>query len=100
MNVKKLLAILGATFVLLALAACGGDDGGSDAADGDAEADGDYEELMITFSHNQPLESPEHVGAEKFKEVIEEESDGKITVDMYPNSQLGSLREQVEGTQV
>lgn len=99
MDFKKIVVIIGAMFILFALAACG-DNEASEAKDGDGEANGDYEELMITFSHNQPLESPEHAGAEKFKEVIEEESNGKITVDMYPNSQLGSLREQVEGTQV
>ncbi|MTD30711.1 DctP family TRAP transporter solute-binding subunit [Planomicrobium sp. YIM 101495] len=56
--------------------------------------------MTITFSHNQPLESPEHVGAEKFKEIVEEESGGNITVEVYPASQLGSLREQVESTQI
>ncbi|RNF39955.1 TRAP transporter substrate-binding protein [Planococcus salinus] len=56
--------------------------------------------MTITFSHNQPIESPEHVGAEKFKEVVEEQSEGNITVDVYPASQLGSLREQVESTQI
>lgn len=58
------------------------------------------EEIVIKFSHNQPVDSPEHVGAEKFKEVVEEESDGSVKVEIYPASQLGSLREQVEGTQI
>lgn len=101
MQFRKLLMIIGATFILIALAACGGDESKETTAESSSGGgDGEYEELMITFSHNQPLESPEHAGAEKFKEFIEAESDGKITVDMYPNSQLGSLREQVEGTQV
>ncbi|QKS73314.1 TRAP transporter substrate-binding protein [Paenalkalicoccus suaedae] len=56
--------------------------------------------MTITFSHNQPIESPEHVGAEKFKELVEEQSGGAITVDVYPAQQLGNLREQVEGTQI
>lgn len=57
-------------------------------------------EQTIVFSHNQPVNSPEHAGAEKFKEIVEEESDGKIAVELYPASQLGSLREQVETTQM
>ncbi|WP_346235391.1 TRAP transporter substrate-binding protein [Lysinibacillus telephonicus] len=61
---------------------------------------GDYEELSITFSHNQPIGSPEDVGAEAFKSYVEEKSGGKITVDIFPASQLGSLREQVESTQI
>lgn len=80
----------------LALSGCGGSESGSDNQ-GDS---GEFPEMTITFSHNQPLESPEHVGAERFKELVEEESGGNITVDVYPASQLGSLREQVESTQI
>lgn len=107
MNLKKLLFLMSLLAVLL-LAACGGgeddssenaDDAGSSDSE-NTEGSGGYDEITITFSHNQPLESPEHAGAEKFKEVVEAESDGAITVDLYPNSQLGSLREQVEGTQL
>lgn len=58
------------------------------------------QEVTITFSHNQSVASTEHLGAEKFKEVIEEESEGKVKVDIYPSSQLGALREQVESTQI
>ncbi|EMR06600.1 C4-dicarboxylate-binding periplasmic protein precursor [Bhargavaea cecembensis DSE10] len=56
--------------------------------------------MTITLSHNQPTESPEHVGAQKFKEVVEDKSEGAIQVEVYPASQLGSLREQVESTQL
>lgn len=61
---------------------------------------GDDSEMTIVLSHNQPLESPEHDGALKFEEVVEEESSGDIQVELYPASQLGSLREQVESTQM
>ena len=58
------------------------------------------EQVVIKFSHNQPTTSPEHAGAEKFKEVAESKSNGKIKVEIYPAGQMGSLREQVEGTQI
>lgn len=58
------------------------------------------EEILVNFSHNQPITSPEHAGAEKFKEVAESMSDGKIKVQLYPAGQMGSLREQVEGVQL
>ncbi|RKQ29286.1 TRAP transporter substrate-binding protein [Oceanobacillus halophilus] len=102
---KKILMLSIFLFVLL-LAACGGDsedasgDSSSDNGDGGSDGSGSFETLEITFSHNQPIESPEHVGAEKFKEVVEEKTDGNVTVSIYPASQLGSLREQVEGTQM
>lgn len=89
------------TAFLLLVAACGSDsEDGSAKDDNSSEKGSEYEELTITFSHNQPLESPEHTGAIKFKEFVEAKSDGKIKVEVYPASQLGSLREQVEQTQI
>ena len=41
-----------------------------------------------------------HKTAEKFKEVVEANSDGKITVEVYPNGQLGGEREMVEAIQL
>lgn len=76
-------------------------EGGIDEGEAGEESEApDDAEHVITFSHNQPLESPEHIGAEEFKEYIEEASDGEVHVDLYPDSQLGSLREQVESTQL
>lgn len=100
MNIKRILALM-AMLVVLVLAACGG--GTEDKENGeatDSDAGSSDESLVIRLSHNQPLESPEHAGAAKFKEVIEEKSEGKVTVEIFPASQLGSLREQIEGTQM
>jgi len=48
---------------------------------------------------NAPLEdSIYHVEALKFKELVEEYSDGRITVDIYPSGQLGSDAEMAEYT--
>jgi len=41
-----------------------------------------------------------NLGMLKFKELVEEKSNGQIKVEVYPNLQLGSLREQVEATQM
>ncbi len=38
-----------------------------------------------------------HVEAECIKELLEEKSGGRITFEIYPNSQLGKTREMVEG---
>lgn len=84
---------------MMLLAACGG---GSEESSADSDSNGgsDFEEMTITFSHNQPEDSPEHTGALAFKESVEENTGGQVTVDLYPASQMGSLREQVEGTQI
>lgn len=93
---KNLMLFAALLLTVFALSACSS----KDKEESKGDNDGGFEPFKITFSHNQPLESPEHVGAQKFKEYIEKESDNKITVELYPASQLGSLREQIEGTQI
>ncbi|MDR2174633.1 MAG: TRAP transporter substrate-binding protein [Synergistaceae bacterium] len=58
------------------------------------------EPLLIRFSHNQPVGSPEDTGAQALKTKLEELAGDKVKVEVYPASQLGSLREQVESTQM
>jgi len=101
MKIKKMHFMLLAALMLV-LAACGGtkDDSTEKDEPKGEETAGEYEDFTIMFSHNQPVESPEHAGAAKFKEIVEEKSGGKITVDLFPASQLGGLREQVESTQI
>ena len=65
-------------------------------ASGDAAASGDYEEIELVFSHINAETHTWHKMAEKFKELIEERSGGKITVTIYPNNQLGSEIETVQ----
>lgn len=98
---KKFLILIFTVVIIFSLAACGKtSSNNSETATDDSKASGEFESLEITFSHNQPLESPEHVGAAKFKEVVEGKTNGKVKVNIFPASQLGSLREQVEGTQI
>ncbi|MDY3869430.1 MAG: C4-dicarboxylate ABC transporter substrate-binding protein, partial [Pyramidobacter sp.] len=40
-----------------------------------------YPTMNIRLSHNQPVGSPEDIGAQTFKSVVEEKSGGKITVE-------------------
>jgi C4-dicarboxylate-binding protein DctP len=58
------------------------------------------EPLLVRFSHNQPIGSPEDVGAQALKTKLEELAGDGVKVEVYPASQLGSLREQVESTQM
>jgi tripartite ATP-independent transporter DctP family solute receptor len=58
------------------------------------------EKIVMKFSHDQPTSSPFHKSAEKFKEIVEKNSNGKIEVQIYPSQQLGSAREMIEGMQM
>lgn len=39
---------------------------------------------------------PQNIGLEIMKQYVEEETNGELTIDVYPNSQLGAERESVE----
>lgn len=43
---------------------------------------------------------PAYKGMEKFKEIIEKETDGDISVKLFPGNQLGSTEEQLEQVQL
>lgn len=60
----------------------------------------EYPKMNIRLSHNQPIGSPEDIGAMTFKQLMEERSGGLITVDVFPQMQLGSMREQAEMVQM
>lgn len=59
----------------------------------------DKESITMKIGHTMVDDSTRNEGAEKIKEYVEKESDGKIKVEIYPNSQLGNSKEQVEGVQ-
>ncbi|MGM0897821.1 MAG: DctP family TRAP transporter solute-binding subunit [Bacillota bacterium] len=93
---KKITGLFLLMLVLI-LAACGRpDSGGSSSEDG-----GDGETYTIRLAHLVPEEQSSHVAAVDFKEKLESESDGRITVELYPNGQLyGSDREAIEAVQL
>jgi len=60
------------------------------------------ETFAIKFSHHQQVDSPQHKGALRFKELAQAraaEKGYKVDVQVFPAGQLGSLRDQVEQTQ-
>lgn len=108
---KKVLALTLA-LAMLALAGCGGgssssaapSESGSAAPSGSeaapsGEADltqGD--KLTIRVSHAMsPESSYQRALEEEFKKPIEEKTGGRITVELYPSSQLGAERQSLEG---
>lgn len=92
MRVFSLVCIL--TTIML-LAACGG--GNEDSySSGGSDTAGDSEVIEINIAHgNQPTE-PIGQQADKWKELIEEKSEGKVKVNVYPSSQLGAEKDVVE----
>lgn len=94
------LAVLLVLSVLLA--ACSKPPSSSEGASSNGSSDGEAsaESYVIKMGHAASQDHFAQDSAEKFKELVETNSDGKITVEIYPNGQLGGEREMVEAIQL
>ncbi|MFJ5764762.1 DctP family TRAP transporter solute-binding subunit [Lysinibacillus sp. NPDC093210] len=87
---KKWLLMSLIAVLVLALAACGGDKkepASAPAADGD----GGYTKekpLVIKFSHVTSIDSVKGKASEAFAKLVDEKTEGKVKVEVYPSSQL------------
>jgi C4-dicarboxylate-binding protein DctP len=80
---RKLLAVVAAAAVLLAPAI--------------AQA---QSPIVIKFSHVVANDTPKGKGALKFKELAEKYTNGKVKVEVYPNSTLYKDKEEIEALQL
>ena len=84
---KKMLAILLATMMLLSL-------GSAAFAADDPYADlGNFEMIV---GHAQPEGNPRYVSMEKFAADVAEKTNGHVTVSVFGNGQLGTEKEMLE----
>src|SRR5690606_125368 len=90
----RALQVAVAASTALALTACGGRGSGQEDQ---GTADGGAESYTLTIGHSQAATVPMNQGAERFKELVEEGSEGRITVEVYPAEELGSEAEMMEG---
>src|SRR6202023_4191988 len=56
--------------------------------------------IVIKFSHVVANDTPEGKGALKFKELAEKYTDGKVRIEVYPNSSLYKDKEEIEALQL
>lgn len=101
MKMKKLITLLLALAMVLSLAACGSKDNSN--ANNDSQGNGDTPtaatyKIKLGTTGNEEHQST--IAANFFKEKVEELTNGAVTVEIYPNSQLGSEREMAEGVKL
>lgn len=91
---KKFIIIFILAGLILVTAGCAG---GSTGSAGQGDNDTTY-----TIKIGHVLDENYHYqdGANKFKELVEERSDGRIEVEVYANSALGDERDMLEGMQL
>ncbi|MBF7095699.1 TRAP transporter substrate-binding protein [Alkalibacter mobilis] len=80
---KKILALLMVLVLTLGFAACSSDDG-----DGGQDDQGGIPEMSISLQSSGIDSVPLGEGYKKFKELVEEKTEGKVTVDLYWSSSL------------
>src|ERR1700690_1323515 len=56
--------------------------------------------IVIKFSHVVASDTPKGKGAEKFKDLAEKYTNGKVKVEIYPNSTLYKDKEELEALQL
>ena len=56
--------------------------------------------ITIKFSHVVAPDTPKGKGAAKFKELAEAYTDGKVKIEVFPNSQLYKDKEELEALQL
>ena len=115
---KKFIGMSLAAAMLLSLTACGGTTNSGSSGDSSSSSssgssttpveveyteDGDVvvtstEKITLKLAHTNPETSVFHEGAEVFKEEVESMTNGNITVELYPSSQLGDSKEIVQST--
>ena len=58
------------------------------------------EPVVMKFGHAHPADSPRDQSINYFKKILEEKSEGRISVEIYPAGQLGNEPEMVEAVKM
>lgn len=93
---KRKWGIISISILLLLMLATGCGNTTATEGSGKAEEKGEY---VIKFAHVVSASTAKGKAAEKFKELLEERTDGQIKVEVFPDSQLGADREITEQMQ-
>jgi len=56
--------------------------------------------IVIKFSHVVAVDTPKGKAAERFKQLAEERTKGRVKVEVYPNSSLFKDGEEMEALQL
>lgn len=87
---KRLLGTITLMYLLLILAACNNE-----------TAESKEDKIVLKLPHIVALDNPAHIASEAFKKEVEEKSNGKIEIQIFPNGELyGSDRELIEAIQL
>lgn len=64
-----------------------------------AESEPVSDTITLKLGHKAPVENDLHLISLKFKELVEDKTDGRINIEIYPQGQLGNDRDLIEAMQ-
>lgn len=109
-NINLLIACVLAVVMVFTMVACSGnsapksaDSSAPKSTDNSAQkpaekpAPKSAEKIVLKLGHGTATDSLYHAGAEKFKELLEKESNGAFEVQLFSDGKLGQDRDLVEG---
>lgn len=95
-KMKRNFVVLLTVFSLAAMTSCGS---GQTTSPTSTNADGE-QVYTIKHCHSQPEDHYTHLALLEMKEYIEEKSNGRLILDIYPNGALGGDRQLIEACQL
>ena len=99
---KRLAVVLAVVMVATSFVGCGSKDAASGSTSSGSSTSGSSEKsgYTIKIGHGGAEGVAMHQASLKFEQLVEEASEGRIQVEVYPNQQLGSDRELIEVVQM
>lgn len=90
----------GVSIVVVLFVASFGFAGGQGEAGASTDTVETMEPMTIKLAHVVNEQDGFHIAAVKFQELVQERTDGKVSIELYPNAQLGDERTLLEGMQI
>ncbi|WHH61569.1 TRAP transporter substrate-binding protein [Petroclostridium sp. X23] len=94
---KKFLSILMVFIVAVSMAACGQKNSEPTPAKPSTPAEAEAKAITMRIAHTLAPDSHYNKGLQKFAEIVDQKTEGKIKVELFHSSQLGSERDAIEG---
>src|SRR5690554_4475928 len=95
---KKFLVMLLIITLSMGLIVGCSQDAQTDATEGNEETtEGSEETIVWKLDHVTPEDHPWHLASVRFQELIEEKSEGRMKIEIYPNSSSGAEQDSLNG---
>jgi tripartite ATP-independent transporter DctP family solute receptor len=91
----RAMVAVGSVLFTLGASACGAER----KSDASGAAAGGPEKVTLRLAHTAPPGNAQTIATERFAELVSENTDGGVTVELYPNAQLGAEEEILQKLQ-